>query len=455
MLLLSLLACLAVPSAPSVEYQLEPWDAVRPFWSDPIIDSVLPGRPVFTYATQHAPTGALTGLDTFEISTENGQFHSRSIYWTFQNDTTRAVNDSWFRDPHGHIDSFTQESFQHDTSRSWSHLSSSRIPGGILSLMDYGPNRTSLARIDSFYKWFDESGRKTSTRTVRPAMLSQDTSLTTHYVGLGALSTNAIEWGMDGAPRVWRTFDSSRSFSDAPFRVRRTEHWLSWDGQKLVRDSTWSSTRDGNALPTISTSVLTCTWEESRLQECRSSLGGSSVTWDRNGRPLSRFGDISTLWGWDSRGRMTRIREWGTETDLDSLDYGTGPWPTRRRSYTCYNKSPWEWDSITQTATLSKDSCVLREVADYTYSLQSVAGIAPHRRPKTGVQRAGNGLVWYGLDPRTHQLRLTDLAGRTLTAISAKAGTARLTAPAKGGLTVWIAEDARGTPLATGRIALP
>lgn len=456
MILLPLFASLGLFSAPDQGvYQMEPWEAIRPFWSDPIADSVRPGRPIIMCATQHSATGTLTGLDTFELSATQGVFRSRSTYWTFQADTTRVIHEQWRASRLGRLDSSSNETWRHDSSVHWTHFSSQPVPGGVLSLMDYGPTRTSRARIDSFYTWFDESGRKTSTRTVRPAILSPDTSRTPHYVGLGSLETDSIEWGLDGAPRVWRTFDSSRTLSNAPFRVTRSEHWLAWDGQNLVHDSAWTSTRDGSGLPTISTSVTTCSWEGTRLQGCSSPLGGAMVTWDRSGRPLSRFGRISTLWSWDSLGRMTRLREWGTETDLDSLDYGAGPWPIRRRSYTCTNESPLAWDSIAKTTTLSKDSCELREVTDYTYTFESATGVAPQRRPRVDVQRTGNALTWDGLDPRTHLVRLADLAGRTIVTTYAHDGTGRLIAPTTGGLAVWIAEDTRGTPLATGRIALP
>jgi|GEM_PF-4713630 len=429
-------------------YQFEPWDGIRPSWADPLMDSLNSGGSVSMFTERRLPDGTISGRDTVRTTSVSTGMYSHSIRWDFQKDTTRHVHDDW-RSAEGELDSLTEESFRHDSSTSWLQIGKRTIPGGYARWVDYGPTRTSHIRIDSFYTFFDSEGRIIAKRTFRRIPASTAAS-GAPYDQFGSLQVDSLEWSSDGKPVRWRSFDSSRSFTSTPFSVRREVHELTWDGFHLVRDSsrTWTRTESGDTTRDSSTLVLR--WDGPRLLDY--------ATWNEKGLPLTltlTSDHVTTFWSWDSLGRMTRMREWGTETDLDSLFYGRGPWPERRHVYTCSNRTPYVYDSASGTLVPTLDQCVLKEAIAYTYAIEKPAGVETRsiHHPILHLARGTISIAGLGREART--LLLLSPSGRILRRTAVSDGTASMTVPWNAGVGLWIVQDAKGGTLASGSVVLP
>lgn len=425
-------------------YHVEPWEAIRPSWSDPLMDSLPSGGSVSIFTERRLPDGTISGRDTMRTTSVPTGMHSRSVWWYFQKDTTRHVHDYW-HSAEGKIDSMTEESFRHDSSTSWHQIGEKKIPGGVVRWVDYGPLRNSHIRIDSFYTFFDSEGRFLLERTIRQIQKS-GAVWEAPYDQFGSIHVDSLEWSVDGKPVRWRSFDSSRSSVSSPFSVRRETHELTWDGFRLVRDSsrTWERTANGDTIRDSST--LTLRWDGPRLLDY--------ATWNEKGLPLTRTGLVTTHWSWDSLGRMTREREWGSETDLDSLFYGRGPWPERRQSYTCSNKEPDE--IIDGKLTPTVDQCVLKETIAYTYAIEKAAGVEKHPRHQPILRIARGTIAIAGLERDARTALLLTPSGRILhrTSVS-NDGTVSMSVPSHAGVSLWLVQDAKGGTIASGSVVLP
>lgn len=427
-------------------YQFEPWDGIRPSWEDPLMDSLKSGGSVSMFAERRLPDGTISGRDTMRTTSVPTGRHSRSIWWNFQKDTTRHVQDSWLS-AEGELDSLTEESFRHDSSTSWTQIGKRKIPGGEARWVDYGPMRTSRIRIDSFYTFFDSEGRIIARRTLRRIQASGAAS-GTPYDQFGSLQVDSIEWSSDGKPVRWRSFDSSRSFTSRPFSIRREVHELTWDGFRLVRDSsrTWMRTESGDTIRDSSTLALR--WDGPRLLDY--------ATWNEKGLPLTRTSArVTTFWSWDSLGRMTRLREWGTETDLDSLVYGKGPWPERRLIHSCANTEPFDVDPVTYELTPTKDDCKLEETVLYTYAVEKSARVEKRSLHHPIVRIVQGTISIAGLGREARTATLLSPSGSILRRTIVSDGAASMPAPQHAGVGLWVVQDAHGAAMASGRIALP
>lgn len=234
----------------------------------------------------------------------------------------------------------------------------------------------------------------------------------------------------------------------SPFSVRRSEHFLTWDGFHLIRDSsvTWPSRNPASA--EFDTSTTTYSWDGTRLLDY--------ATWNAQGKPLSRRGNYLTLWSWDSLGRMTRLREWGTETDLDSLFYaGKSSLPERRNSYTCTNKTPYTYDASTLEPIPTKDECSLEETILYTYAIGAPSRATPGARARTGVRIHRGALVFDALGSQAVLAVLSDPSGRILSQSDVDGGLASLGIPSRGGIAIWSVLDGSGRRIASGTVVVP
>ena len=427
-------------------YKLEPWSGIQPSWIDPLMDSLKPGGWVAMYGERRLPDGTPSGRDT-TIWAESVGSGMRSAYigWSFRKDTTRNLQEFW-QSKDGRLDSMTQMSFRNDSLVNWFQVGKKAIPGGEARWANYGPTPSSNHRIDSFYTFFDAQGRTVATRTFRPIQSSSGTA-GAPYDLFGSLHVDSIEWNEAGAPVRWRSFDSSRSFTTSPFSVRREEHVLTWDGFHLLRDSSRAWSRSSNGEVTRDSMVRAFKWDGPRLMDI--------VTWDARGLPLSRNGDYLTLWSWDSLGRMTRVREWRTETDLDSLFYGKGPWPERLHTYACSNKTPYDLDLTSGTIIPTIDQCSLEEVALYTYAVSGSSGVAGRAAMRAGVRFERGFIVFSELDPGARDAVLADPSGRILSRTPVQGGGASLALPARGGIAVWSVLDGSGRRIASGTVVVP
>lgn len=426
-------------------YSLEPWEKVRPTWSDPLMDSLRSGGSVTMFAERRLPDGALSGRDTIRAESVQTGRHWRSIWWYYQEDTTRHVNDYWLS-PEGELDSLTEESFRHDSSTYWLQIGKKPIPGGEVGWTDYGPKRTSHLRIDSFYTFFDTRGRTIATRTVRRIQGPNATSQTP-YDQFGGTRIDSITWSAEGKPVQWHRHDSSRSFTTEPFQVRHEVHELAWDGYHLVRDSIRTRSRSASGNTTSDSFAYVFEWDGPRIL--------NTVDWDSAGRPIVRYAPHVTMWAWDSLGRMTRYREWGTETDLDSLIYGKGPWPERRLRFACANKEPFELDPVTYRTIPTKDVCTLKESVLYAYAVVGPSAVGARERLSARARVRHGALELAGLGRDAREAILLDPSGRILSRTEASNGTARLGLTSRSGIALWSILDHSGRRIASGSVVLP
>lgn len=446
MISLAVLPLLVSFAAPDLgPYRLEPWNDIRPSWIDPLIDSLRPGGSVTIFGERRLPDGTLSGRDTLRTMSVPSGIHEASVWWQFDRDTTHSTREIWAASRTSEIDSMTKEFFRGDSTTSWFAGGKSAFPGREIYWMNHGPKSSPKQQIDTTFKYFDAKGRTVATRTILHIFQSGGPGGFTEHPG--TVRMDSIEWSSEGKPVRWCSFDSSRSLSASAYSVLREEHELTWDGYHLLRDfvRTWSRSEQGDT--SSDTSTIELKWDGPRLL--------SGAEWAPNGRPIVRYGQTIAMWAWDSLGRMTRNREWGSETDLDSLIYGKGPWPERRLIHSCSNTEPFDFDAITLAFTPTKDDCELDETVLYTYAISNPSSVVKGERIRTRAHLDHGVLVLSGLEPKAHVANLIDPSGRILSRSPVEGGSASFGSPPRNGITLWCVFDNAGRRISSGRIVLP
>lgn len=148
-------------------------------------------------------------------------------------------------------------------------------------------------------------------------------------------------------------------------------------------------------------------------------------------------------------------REWGTETDLDSLVYGKGPWPERRLIHSCSNTEPFDVDTTTWEFTPTKDDCELEETVLYTYAVAGPSAVGARERLSARARVRHGALELAGLGRDAREASLLDPSGRILSRADASNGTAKLGLPSRSGIALWSILDHSGRRIASGSVVLP
>lgn len=414
------------PHAPALgRYLFEPSDMRIPEWTDPLVDSLRSDRPTGFQAEVRDTTGRVIGRDTLELRLLGGTIHSRKVQWKYGADTTRSIRERWRRGIDGPVDSLRDLSCTRDSCSSEITQWAVTLPDGQLGVLAYPPSSgSSTPRHDSILVRTDAKGRLTYQRVWH--------STSAQY------EIDSVAWNGD-EPTRWRCDRQNAG-------TLTTEiHTPAWDGIRLVRDSVALRIAPYGGTATDSAFVRVCSWDGPRFLRCLSLPDSSTLSameWNAPGQPSFLFdGAHFAAWGWDTQGRLTRERQWGTETDLDSLVYGTGILPERSHVFDCSGDTP-----------LDADVCSLRKIRLYSYSPISANRVVHTARTPANLRIAGGVLRFAALASDIAQIALATPDGRILTATSPTAGSCTLVLPRARGILVWTFLDARGRALKTGTI---
>ena len=422
----------ALSGAPSLTpYDFDPTDIARPDWTQSLEDSLRSDRPVGFRTVVHDAAGRLIGRDTVEMSLHSGGLYWRRIQWTFGVDTTWSIDENWSGAGSTRTDSLVYRTCKGSSCRVATRLWTMPTPNGRLSVMGYSETAENVfARYDSTLRRTDSRGRRTYSKT--------------WWESPTGSSVDSIEW-KDDAPALW----TNERISYGTRVLER--HHPTWDSTRLVRDSVVRRTTKENGSFTDTTILRACSWVGPRIQSCFSlpdSTITSLVSWSSDGRPLFR-GELSgersvdmSSWLWDERGRLVRTREWGSETDLDSLVYGEGALPERSLLYSCTGDAPG-----------LPDSCTLRKVRTFLYDGPALAIGAPASRTRHIVHTLSGGRVSFqDLGPSAKRVVLMKPDGRILSTATPVSSECTLHRPETPGITFYGILDAKGRMIATGRL---
>lgn len=390
-------------------------------------DSLREDRPVGFRAVVHDAAGTLIGRDTAEMSLHLGGLHWRRTLWRFGTDTVRAFDESWHHEGSTRVDSLVSITCKVGTCRRGARLWTAPTPEGLLTVVGYSETTENVySDYDSTLRRTDSRGRRTYSRTWRSSPTS--------------VSIDSLAW-MDDAPSLWTSDRTSYGT-----RVQEYHH-PTWDGTRLVRDSLVRRTTKENGSVVDTTLVSACSWDGTRIQSCFTLPDSASmgrVQWSAAGLPVlaTQSSRSFSMWTWDASGRLVRTREWGTETDLDSLVYGEGPLPERSLIYSCTGIGPG-----------FPDSCTLRQVRTFQYDLPPLATSPRPPRSPGHIHTLSHGrLRIHGLGPEANLVLLMALDGRILATAIPVSGECTLLRPEAPGLALYGILDAKGRLIATGRI---
>jgi hypothetical protein len=410
-----------------IPYDFDPIDIPRPSWTQPMEDSLRVDRPAGFRAVVHDAAGTLIGRDTAEMSLHLGGLHWRRTLWSFGADTVRDIDEYWYHAGSTRVDSLVSITCKAGTCRKGARLWTIPTPEGLLTVVGYSETAENVySRYDSTLRRTDSRGRRTYSRTWRSSPTS--------------VSIDSLAW-KDDAPSLWTSDRTSYGT-----RVQEFHH-LTWDDTRLVRDSLVRRTTKENGSVVDTTLVSACTWDGTRIQSCFTlpdSTTTGRVQWSAEGLPVLAMQSSRSIsmWTWDASGRLVRTREWGTETDLDSLVYGDGPLPERSLIYSCTGIGPG-----------FPDSCALQKVRTFEYGLPPLATSPRSWGSRGTLHDLSHGrLRIRGLHPEASLVVLMALDGRILSRATPVSGECTLVRPEARGLILYSILDAKGRAIASGRV---
>lgn len=421
---LSQLLC-SLSGAPDLgPYLFDPTDFPAPDWSAPLVDSARTDRPTGFQAVVRDTLGRIIGHDTAEIFLEAGSLHTRKTQWKYGADTARSIHEYWKND--GIIDSLIWRTCKGDSCTTGIRQWARNTPQGTLYIIGYDQNPDlTFDRYDSLLLRRNADGRFAYGHV--------------WHATNGGYNIDSVEW-RGGTPSRW-----IRDWRNAGVLLHERHH-PTWDGSRLLRDSVVRRTTSESGTISDTTIVNGCTWDGPRILSCFT-LPDSSLyamaEWSSQGRIVRRVTEKGRMsaWSWDSRGRVTGVRLWGSETDFDSLVYSDGDLPVQSRIYNCDDAS---W---------GMDSCTLVKTRAFTYSAMAPAGVrrASSRRPDV-QRRPGGRLLFERLPHEAVRVTLLRPNGQILSSATANLGSCEHRIPEGRGLVLWGVFDADGRLLFNGRV---